>query len=421
MRNADYFRGKKVTVVGLARSGLACANLLYELGAQVSVSELKDTPATRESASNLKSPCIKLELGKHSREYIAGKDLIVVSPGVGNSSLPVVWAQESGVPVVSEIEIGWMLCPASIIALTGSSGKTTVTTLIAKVLEAAGKKAFVLGNIGNPFCREVAKISPADFVSLEVSSFQLERIRDFKPGIAVILNILRNHLDRHKDMQEYLEVKKRIFMNQDKNDYLVVNREDETLLELAKDARPRVEYFFQSPSRNPNYAAVAKVAQILGIEKEVCAKVFAGFKGLPHRMEFVAAIDNVKFINDSKATLVESTVWAINNIDSPILLIAGGKDKGVDYKGLLPAAKGRVREVILIGQAKDKIREAFSGKLPLSEAEDLRQAVEMAYKKASSGDCVLLSPMCSSFDMFSDYEERGEVFKQAVLSLARGK
>ncbi|MCX5713681.1 MAG: UDP-N-acetylmuramoyl-L-alanine--D-glutamate ligase [Candidatus Omnitrophica bacterium] len=421
MRNSDYFKGKKVTVVGLARSGLACANLLYDLGSEVWVSEINDSPVTRQSAARLKVPYIKLELGRHTREFIEGKDLVVVSPGVANTSLPVVWAQESGIPVLSEIEIGWMLCPAKIIAVTGSSGKTTVTTLIARVLATAGKKAFALGNIGSPFCQEVAEISPGDFVSLEVSSFQLERIRGFKPDIAVMLNINRNHLDRHKDMQEYIDAKKHIFMNQDGGDFLVINKEDEVLVEIAREVKSRVEYFFPQPPWNPNQAAVIKVAQLLNIKEDVCRKVFKDFKGLPHRLEFVAEIGQVRFINDSKATLVESAIWAISNISSPIVLIAGGKDKGVDYSGILPAAKGRVKEVILIGQAKDKIRDALFGKLPLSEASNLKQAVEMAYNKASSGDCVLLSPMCSSFDMFSSYEERGDEFKRMVMDLARAK
>jgi UDP-N-acetylmuramoylalanine--D-glutamate ligase len=417
MRNSDYFQGKKVTVVGLGRSGLACANLLFDLGAEVWVSDQEDTPSQHACAARLKSPCIKLELGRHSRGFIQGKDLVVVSPGVTNASLPVVWAEEAGVPVVSEIEIGWMLCPAAIIAVTGSSGKTTVATLIAKVLESAGKKALALGNIGDPFCADVAHLSAEDFVSLEVSSFQLERIRDFRPKIALILNISRNHLDRHRDMQEYIAAKKRIFMNQGKEDYLVVNKEDGLLVEMAAQAESRVEYFSASGPWNPNQSAVVKVAQLLGIGEGVCSRVFEDFKGLPHRLEFVAEVDRVKFVNDSKATLVESAIWAINNIKAPILLIAGGKDKGVDYRGILAAAKGRVKEIILIGAAKDKIRQALSGKLPLSEAAGLSQAVELAFQKASAGDCVLLSPMCSSFDMFSSYEERGEVFKKAVKAL----
>jgi UDP-N-acetylmuramoylalanine--D-glutamate ligase len=419
MRNVDFFKGKRVTVVGLARSGLACANLLSDLGAEVSVSELAETPTITANTAQLKSPRIKLEIGKHSREFIQGRDILVVSPGVTSHSLPVTWAQAAGIPVLSEIEVGWILCPATIIAVTGSSGKTTVATLIGKVLEQAGKKVFILGNIGNPFCGEVAKIAPGDFVVLEVSSFQLERTRDFQPKIALILNINRNHLDRHEDMQEYIAAKKRIFLNQDEKDYLILNGRDSLLRGIAEQVKARVLYFQDQPPWNPNQAAVLSVAQVLGIEDGLCAKVFSDFKGLPHRLEFVAEVGGVRFVNDSKATLVESTLWAIDNLRSPIILIAGGKDKGLDYRLILAAAKAKVKEVILIGQAREKIKQALAGQLPLSEASSLKDAVGLAFCKAAPGDCVLLSPMCASFDMFSDYEQRGEVFKQAVYALGR--
>ena len=406
-------------IVGLARSGLASANLLFELGADVFVTDSKDCQATRENASKLKSKSIKFELGSHSEDLIRGSNIVVVSPGVTNDALPVIWAEKSSIPVISEIEVGWLLCPGTVIAVTGSGGKTTVTTLIGKILQASGKKAFVCGNIGNPFTGEVNKIAPEDFVSLEISSFQLERINKFCPKIAVMLNFSRNHLDRHADMQEYLDAKKRIFMNQNEDDYLVLNSQDQVLKELAGQAKSKVLFFGQDEALNPNQAAVMAVGSILGISKEVCLKVFSEFKGLEHRMEFVAEINRVKFFNDSKATLVESTIWAIKNLKQPVILIAGGKDKGVDYAGILPEAKQKVKEVVLIGEAKNKIRASLENKLSLSEAASLEEAVQKAYEFASPGDCVLLSPMCSSFDMFLNYEERGKVFKQIVLDLAK--
>ena len=421
MRNADYFKNKNVTVVGLARSGIACANLLFNLDAKVSVTDISDNPSTRLFASRLKSKNINLELGRHSPEFIQGRDFIVVSPGVTNSSPALVWADKFNIPAISEIEVAWILCPSPVIATTGSSGKTTVATLIAKVLEVSGKKAFICGNIGTPFCAEVDKIGPDDFVSLEVSSFQLERIRKFKPKIAVMLNFSRNHLDRYKDMQEYLEAKKRIFVNQDKNDFLVLNGQDPVLKNLSKETKAKVVYFSESKDLNPNQAAVVTVGSILGIDRDTCLRVFAEFGGLEHRLEYVTQINNIKFINDSKATTVESTAWALKNIPSPIILIAGGRDKGLDYKVILDLAREKVKEVILIGEAKEKIRVALEGFLSLDEAKTMEEAVNKAFHKAQAGDCVLLSPMCSSFDMFVNYEDRGRVFKDAVYNLAKNK
>lgn len=421
MINTDYFKNKKVLIVGFARSGLSLANLLYDLEAEVSISDNRDCDSTRSNILKLKSNKIAIELGKHSPEFVKNKDLLIISPGVTNSASPVVLAEQFNIPVISEVELAWMLCPATVIAVTGSSGKTTVTTLIGKILEAAGKRAFVCGNIGNPFSGEVSKMGPEDFVSLEISSFQLERIRNFKPKISLILNFSKNHLDRHKDIQEYLDAKRRVFMNQDAGDFLVINERDPVLKNLAGEAKAKVLYFLESDELNPNQAAVLAVGALLGIDKNICLKVFQEFRGLEHRLEYVAEINNIKFINDSKATLVESTIWAIKNISTPVILIAGGKDKGVDYKGILGVSGKKVKEVILIGEAREKIRKELSGSLPVDEALTLEEAVNKAYSKARAGDSILLSPMCSSFDMFSDYEERGNCFKKAVFNLAKAK
>ena len=417
MRNTNYFRNKKVTIVGLARSGVSCANLLYDLGALVSITDNNDNQTIRENATRLKSKEIKIELGKHSREFIKDRDFVVVSPGVADTALPFVWAKELRIPLISEIEVAWVLCPATVIAVTGSNGKTTVTTLIGKMLEASAKKVFVCGNIGRPFTGELTKMKEGDFVSLEISSFQLETIRTFKPKIALILNITTNHLDRYKSMQEYIQAKKRIYMNQDSSDYLVLNYNDPILKELSKEAKARLEFFSEEGELNPNQAAVLTVASILGIDRQLCLDVFADFKGIEHRMEVVAEKDGVKFINDSKATTVESAVWAFKNILEPIIWIAGGRDKGIDYRIIGELARKKVKKAILIGEAKEKIKEAFGDILSVEDALTLEEAVKNAYSCACPGDCVLLSPMCSSYDMFSDYEERGRVFKKAVLEL----
>ena len=406
-------------MVGLARSGACVGRLLSDLGAEVWGTDHKDNETTRANAAQLLSRGIKAELGKHSEPLIKGRDLVVLSPGVPLDAPPAAWARTFGIPLISEIEVGWILCPAPVIAVTGANGKTTVTTLISKVLQAIGKNVFICGNIGNPFCGEVEHISPEDFVSLEVSSFQLETIERFRPKISVILNLTPNHLDRYKDMGEYIAAKKRIFMNQDNSDYLVLNHEDAILKGLARETKAQVKFFSGGEGLNPNQAAVMAVGSILGIDRKVCLDVFHNFKGIEHRMEQVAEIHNVVFINDSKATTADSAVWALKNVTRPIIWIAGGRHKGIDYRVVLDYAKGKVKHAVLIGEAKSIIKEAFGNTFPAEDALTLEEAVMLAFQRAQPGDCVLLSPMCSSYDMFHDYEERGMVFKQAVLKLKK--
>lgn len=417
MRNTDYFKNKRITIVGLGRSGLACANLLSDLGSDISITDCNDNPGIRQNATRLKSKDIRLELGKHSKEFIKDNDLVVASPGVEDNSLPFVWAKELKIPIISEIEIGWILSPATIIAVTGSNGKTTVATLIAKVLERANKKVFLCGNIGRPFTEDLTKMQQGDFVSLEISSFQLETTKRFKPKISLILNISSNHLNRYKTMQEYIQAKKRIYINQDSTDFLVLNYNDLILRELAKEAKAKVEFFLETKELNPDQAAVLTIGSILGIDKQLCLDVFSDFKGIEHRMEFVIEKKGVKFINDSKATTVESAIWALKNIVEPIIWIAGGRDKGIDYSIIAELAAKKVKKMILIGEAKEKIRDSLKNSLSIEDAISLEEAVRKAFSYATCGDCVLLSPMCSSYDMFSDYEQRGRVFKQIVFDV----
>ncbi|MDD5130098.1 MAG: UDP-N-acetylmuramoyl-L-alanine--D-glutamate ligase [Candidatus Omnitrophica bacterium] len=420
MRNREYFKNKKVTIVGLARSGAACANLLHKLGAMVSVTDIKDDAQSRQACAKLCSGQIKVELGRHTQGLIKQADLVVLSPGVPLDSLCANWAREFNKLLISEIEVASILCPADIIAVTGSNGKTTVTTLIGKVLAAAGKKVFVCGNIGNPFCGEVEKMQEGDFVVLEVSSFQLETIKDFKPKLAVILNLTPNHLDRYNNIQEYLDAKKRIFINQDSNDFLVLNADDPVLTAAAVEAKSKVNFFDKKIGSNPNQSAVIAVGRIFGVALETMQNVFREFKGIQHRMEEVAELSGVKFINDSKATTADSAIWAITNIASPVILIAGGRHKGIDYRVILEAAKNKIKQAFLIGEAKDIIAaDLKEGGFPINKADSLKEAVIKAYQQAGSGDVVLLSPMCSSYDMFTDYEERGRVFKKIVLDLVK--
>ncbi|MCK9571702.1 MAG: UDP-N-acetylmuramoyl-L-alanine--D-glutamate ligase [Candidatus Omnitrophica bacterium] len=422
MRNSGYFKNKKITIIGFARSGLACANLLYSLGAKVRVSDSADNQQTSANILKLKSLEIQVELGRHSRDFVIDSDLIVASPGVPAGAEPFIWAKQLGIPVISEIEVASILCPAEIIAVTGSNGKTTVTTLIGLMLKACGKRAFVCGNIGNPFSAVVESIQPEDYLVLEVSSFQLETIREFKPRIALILNVTLNHLDHYNNMQEYALAKQRIFINQDKDDFLLLGSADPALENLPKLAKANVVFFKKEPGLDPNQAAVLCVGKILKLDEKTVRKVFQEFSGIEHRMEFVALINGVRFINDSKATTVDSALWAINNITSPIVLIAGGRDKGVDYNLIIKeAAAAKIKQAILLGEAKTKIAAAFDAKIKTEQADSLENAVKAAFAKACPGECVLFSPMCSSFDMFKDYEERGREFKRIVLELAKRK
>jgi len=417
MRNNKYFENKKIVIIGLARSGVACANLLHRLNASVSITDNTDNPQTQEARTKLSSDKISVELGKHSPDLIKHADLVVVSPGVRLDAAPVKWAKEFNKPVISEIEVASLLCPAPIIAITGSNGKTTVTTLIGKVLTEAQKKVFVCGNIGNPFCGEVENIKENDFVVLEASSFQLETIKDFKPKIAIILNVTANHLDRYNNMQEYLEAKKRIFINQDKDDFLILNKDDSLLKDIAAGVKSKVIFFTKENGLNPNQSTVLSVGKILGINKEIILKVFDEFKGIQHRMEEVRNVGGIKFINDSKATTADSAIWAIENINQPVVLIAGGKHKGIDYRVILKAAKTKVKHAVLIGEAKEKIAADIGEQIPIEKAINLKEAVDKALSLAKPGYCVLFSPMCSSFDMFKDYEDRGRIFKKIVLEL----
>lgn len=414
------YKNLKVTVVGLARSGMAAARLLKRSGVSVSLTEKKNTPDLEKLAVQLRAEGIGVELGAHSRSFIEGRGLLVISPGVRPDADPVKWAREAGIEVISEIELAFSFCQAPVIAITGTNGKTTTTTLIGEVIKASGAKAHVLGNIGTPFSSAVLSISKEDIVSLEVSSFQLEAIKTFHPKVAAILNITPDHLDRYAGIEDYLKAKKRIFMNQDKNDFLVLNYGDEALRILAAEAKSKVLFFNKESSEkefDQNQMAVLAVAKALGIDRKVCLEVFKDFKGVEHRLEFVRNLKGIDFVNDSKATNIDSTIWALRNIKKPAVLIAGGRDKGSDFASIRGLVKEKIREVVLVGEANERIAAAWDKLLPISQVKTFQEAVAVAYSKAKSGEIVLFSPMCKSFDMFTDYEHRGRTFKELVNQL----
>ena len=413
----------KVVVVGLAKSGIEAARLLASRKDTVFITELKNDESARKAIDMLvKEGAVRpenIELGGHTDKFIKKSDLMVVSPGVRADALPIKLAEKKKIPVISELELGYTMCPAPIIAVTGTSGKTTTTTLIGQMLKSGGLDAVVCGNIGNPFSSEIKRIKKDSIVVLEASSFQLELIDKFKPKVSIILNISDNHLDRHKDMEEYITAKCRIFLNQDRRDTLFLNKNDELLREIAGAVKgPRVE-FFNEYKFNENYLAAMSVASIMGVDENKMIEVLKNFKGIEHRLEHVANVDGVDFVNDSKATTISSVDWALKSLGGNIVLIMGGRYKGGDFGLLKDLVKKKVDYIISIGEARPQIKNGLEGVKPIFEAKDFNEAVSEGFKKAKKGGSVLLSPGCSSFDMFKNYEERGKTFKELVNEIRK--
>ena len=419
-------RDKKVTVVGLARSGVAATELLLDKGAKVSITDCRISPQVKQEAKSLKGRrnIVHVEIGKHSRALISGQDLIVVSPGVSLDAAPILWAKQAGITVIGEIELAFAFCPSPIIAITGTNGKTTVTTLLGEIFRAAARQCVICGNIGNPFSAQVLGLKSSDTVILEISSFQLETIDRFRPKLAAILNLTIDHLDRHADIQQYLAAKARIFSNQTKTDWALLNAEDPYRDQFSARTDARVVYFPQKNKDrtklnglNNNHFAALAISSLFTIPVGIALPVCKRFKGIAHRLEQLGQIRGVEFINDSKATNVDSTLWALEAIKKPIILIAGGRDKGSDYSLVKNKVKENVRAAVLLGEAGPKIKREFKDLIPTYAVKSLEQGLKQAVAVSHPGDCVLLSPMCSSFDMFKDYTERGRLFKAAVRRL----
>lgn len=411
--------GKIITVVGLARSGQAAAKLAFQVGATVRVTDMArieniDQPFLKWISLNN----ITAEFGGHSQSIVEGADLIVVSPGVKIDSPVLQWARGKKIPVVGELEFAYQFCPCPILAVTGSNGKTTVTTLIGRVLEAAGKNIFVGGNIGKPLSDYVLELTPDDIAVLEVSSFQLETIEQFHPHIAVFLNISQNHLDRHPDMEEYGRMKMRIFENQTNKDIAVLNAQDDYLIAMANKLPSKISWFNDGQDHgNPNFSAAKVAVASFGIDQDVIDRVFNEFQGINHRLELVRDIHGIKFINDSKSTTTEASRWALEQLREPIVWICGGRDKNLDFSVLREMVKMKVRKIFAIGEAADKVRHSFEDIVEVECFNDLKTAVIKSAEFAAPGEVVLLSPMCASFDMFMNFEHRGEIFKEIVESL----
>ncbi|HXB99364.1 MAG TPA: UDP-N-acetylmuramoyl-L-alanine--D-glutamate ligase [Terriglobales bacterium] len=453
--------GKRVLVVGLGKSGVASALFLKSRGARVTVSDSKPEAELRNEILLLLEHGITVETGGHGERTFGGQDLIVVSPGVPVDAPLLVQARSMGESsvtgtIIGEIELAARFLPGKIVAITGANGKTTTTSLAGEIIAAGNFSTLVGGNIGTPAISFVDEAGPSTWIVLEVSSFQLETIVEFRPRIAVILNITPDHLDRHKTFDNYVNAKARVFENQRADDFTVLNADDTTTAGLADRTRGQVVWFsrkkevergaivrgrniyFRDGQREreilpfdevslkgghnlENVLAGVSVGMLVGCQPEQIREAVRHFKGVEHRLEFVARVAGADYYNDSKATNVDATIKALESFPGNVHLILGGKDKDSDYSVLQDLLRERVKRVYTIGAAAAKIEAQIQGATEIVHAETLEKAVRLASEGAAAGDVVLLAPACASFDQFQSYEHRGRVFKETVHSLVMAR
>jgi UDP-N-acetylmuramoylalanine--D-glutamate ligase len=442
--------GKRITVAGAARSGIAAADLLARRGALVTLSDMRhEVPEARA----LEALGVDLELGGHREETFTNADLIVLSPGVSSEQPVIAAARARGVDVIGEVELAsrWLL--GRVIAITGTKGKSTTTALTGRILEAAGFKVTVGGNIGAPLSAQVPASTPDTLHVVETSSFQLEEIQTFHPWIAVMLNFSLDHLDRHPTVEAYAAAKARIFDNQNPGDWAVINADDPQVLRLAERSRAARRLFARharlaegtviedgwivdrhgpqterlvplaairllGPHLVSDVMAAATVGSIAGAPPAAMTAAVESFGGLEHAMELVAEVDGVRFVNDSKATNVESALRSIESFDLGLVPIIGGRFKGGDLRALREPLVARAKAVVAIGEARPLVREALADAVDVHEAGSFEEAVATAFELAKPAGVVLLAPACASFDMFRDYAERGRRFKEEVARIA---
>ena len=450
----ERIKGKKVTILGMARSGVALARLVKDFGGIPFVSDQKPAAALAESIAELGKLNVAYETGGHTQACWEEKDFLAISPGVPKEAPILREVQKRALPVFGEVEVAYWLCQSPIAAITGSNGKTTTTALLGNIFSSSGYTTRMAGNIGLPFSAVVAEKKLYPMIVLEISSFQLEYIEEFAPELSLFLNLSPDHLDRYASLEQYRAAKLRIFENFGPGKKAVVNYDDLFLRDYARNLKGEVYFFsmkekllqgayleggtltfagpqgkislvkkeelpIKGPHNCANALAAAAAGLAWGLPKEGVQKGLLSFKGVAHRLEPVAEVNGVCFINDSKATNVDAVWYALQSVPPPIVWIAGGKDKGASYAPLREFFPKRVKGMVLIGQARPLILRALGDLAPAYECLTLPEAVEKAYALAVEGDTVLLSPACSSFDMFSNFEERGEVFKKSVFELKR--
>ena len=449
-------KNKRVLVVGIARSGVAVANFLVNKGTRVVLTDKKTREELAETLKEIPVQSVEIIAGEYPDFQIGDFDFLVVSPGVPLSVPPVQQAFTQGIPVYSELELAYRFSRSPIVAITGTNGKTTTTTLLGEIFKHSGQKVCVGGNIGLPLALEVEKYGPDDVIVAEVSSFQLECIKQFKPRVALILNFTPDHLDRHGNMENYIAAKARIYENQDRNDFTVLNYDDPGVAALAAESSGKVIFFSRKHKLEEgifvedgqvtvnfrgvveticpagevlikgghnleNALAAVAAAFVMGVPALVIGETLRKFKGVAHRLESVAEIDGVKFINDSKGTNPDASIKALEAYDEPIVLLAGGRNKGNDFSEFAQKINEKVRSLVILGECRNEIRAAVEkiGFHQIIEAGSFEEAVQIAAKEAVAGEVVLLSPACASWDMFKDFEERGERFKEVVMNLRR--
>jgi UDP-N-acetylmuramoylalanine--D-glutamate ligase len=453
-KNNININGWKITVIGLGKSGEAAALLGAHLGANIFMSDGGSTPDILDRQKRLISQGIAVEIGGHT-DKIYDADLWVLSPGIPQDAAMVFTAKEKGIPVVSEIEFGSWFTQAPILALTGSNGKTTSVHLLAEMCDTKNVYPALSGNVGTAFSEAILKDlknNPINRIHvLEISSFQMEHIVHFKPFISIFLNITPDHLDRYPGMDDYIQAKMNMIQNQTNKEHIVYNDDDPLLSKKFEDVLPITHGFsilgkgetqftmnatkiyddahatliqldqLALPGRHnlANALAAATAANILGVPNSRIAQVMSTFGGVKHRLEKVCEINGVTYYNDSKATNVDAVKVALDSFDTSIHLILGGKDKGGDFSQLLPHTKNKVKEIVAYGQAGEKISTALRDAVKLEQVSSLKDAVEICHLNADAGDIILLSPGCASFDQFSNFEERGDVFKSIVKELTQ--
>lgn len=413
---------KRVAVLGLGETGLQSALFLKRRGYSPFVSDSQSSEILEERSAQLKTEKIPFELGKHSFEKIGASDWVLISPGIPPASEVYRFLVGKEIPIVSELEVASWFSPDRVTAVTGTSGKTTVVTLLQLIFQANGLASVACGNIGNPWSGEIERLTPETEIVLEVSSFQLAHTFSFRPRMGVLLNIGLNHLDWHPNQEDYVAAKLRLFQNQTSEDFALIRRQDQEAFFPHYSFKGKVVPFDAREGENANERLLEEVTKLRSLDPAKTQEVLSSFKGLEHRLERVVRVDGIEFVNDSKCTTIEALVWALEKFpDGKVILLAGGHPKGADFRRVRDRIRKKLKQAVVYGEAQSLLWESWQGAAPLVRATGLAEAFREALKAARPGDAVLLSPACASFDQFTDYKERGRHFKELVARIGRGQ